>query len=217
MILTNALYFKGDWATKFDPANTKETGFYVTPNQMVTIPMMTQTAEYKYAQFRELKCKMLEIPYKGGSVAMQFILPDAHEDLSTIEQNINTLVSKFPLYSSKRKISVALPKFKIMSKMELKEPLERLNQHMKDLFSGHPDFSKMTKARGLQISRVIQDVFIEVNEEGSEAAAATAVFSLFKSRSIVTPFNMNHPFIFFIRDINTGLVLFQGRVNDPSI
>ena len=220
IVLVNAVYFKGVWNQKFDPRFTNQADFYVTPDKTVKVPMMFQRGTFRvseYSKFQKFKCSMIELPYEGKKVVMQLILPNKNVDISEIEGKLDNLASSFAESSSEMSAMVRLPKFKIAQEIDLKEPLTGLNQNMNDLFEGNPDFSNMVKKAQLSISKAVQKVFIEVNEEGSEAAAATAVVIRQRSGFRGFRFNANRPFIFLIRDTITGLVLFQGRIVDPTV
>ena len=147
------------------------------------------------------------------------ILPDKNLDITDIENKVDVTLTSFADFGSKRRVTLRLPKFKIVQEIELKQSLVEVNANMKDLFCGrcNPDFSKMGKG-SLYISKATQKVFMEVNEEGSEGAAATVVvMSRFRSTVSRKEFTVDRPFIFVIRDTATDLILFQGKVVDPTV
>ena len=218
LVLGNAIYFKGDWADNFDPKLTRDKNFYDSPSTEVMVPMMMQVREFQWANLDTLSSSMVELPYKGERIVMQVLLPWERHGLGELEdkltnQNIQDLFEK---ESSKTKVFIQLPKFKMEQKIDLKPIFIELG--VSDLFSADlADFSDINGKKGLYVSEVVQKAFIEVNEEGSEAAAATGV--VIKGRSLGSrpkKFIADHPFIFCIRDKATGMLLFQGRVVNPK-
>ena len=163
----------------------------------------------------------LEMPYKGKRLSMIFILPnDKHSSLADLEETMSkvTNINSVLKFGYKEKVEVTLPRFKIESKFDLVEPLMKLG--MTDMFDeSSADFSGMTGGnnKGLYVSKVLQKAFVEVNEEGTEAAAATAAIMMGRSRQPEPErFTCDRPFMFLIRDNLTGLILFSGHVTDPS-
>jgi len=218
LVLVNAIYFKGDWASKFDPKMTKDQDFSVSPSITVKVPMMMQERKFNWAYLETLASSMVELPYKGDRIVMQVLLPGERHGLQDLEnklksQNVQELFEK---ESYETKVNIQLPKFKLEKSIPLTEHLTTLG--MKDMFTeGSADFSAIDGTKQLFVSNVIQKAFIEVNEEGSEAAAATGAVMMM--RSMPAPpeqFVADHPFIFFLRDKTTGMLLFQGRVANPA-
>ena len=218
LVLVNAIYFKGDWATKFDPKLTKEQDFSVSPSITVKASMMMQEKKFNWAYLETLASSMVELPYKGDRIVMQVLLPGERHGLGELEeklenQNIQELFEKKSFVT---KVNIQLPKFKLEQTIPLTEHLTNLG--MKDMFSeGLADFSGIDGSKQLFVSNVVQKAFIEVNEEGSEAAAATA--AVMEMKCMPAPpeqFVADHPFIFFLRDKTTGMLLFQGRVVNPT-
>ena len=165
----------------------------------------------------------LEMPYKGKRLSMIFLLPNKdHNSLADLEEamskvtNLNSILK----FGYKGKVEVTLPRFKIESEFDLVEPLMELG--MTDMFDGSADFSGMTGGtnKGLYVSTVVQKAFVEVNEEGTEAAAATAGILMARCFPCGQPeperFTCDRPFMFLIRDNLTGMILFSGHVTDPS-
>eukprot|EP00092_Neocalanus_flemingeri_P069751 GFUD01085537.1.p1 GENE.GFUD01085537.1~~GFUD01085537.1.p1 ORF type:complete len:468 (+),score=155.40 GFUD01085537.1:327-1730(+) len=218
LVLVNAIYFKGDWAAKFDPQLTKKQNFSVSPTITVKMPMMIQEREFPWAYLDPLASTMVELPYKGDRIVMQVLLPEDRHGLGELEEKLNNydVQELFAKASFETKVMVQLPKFKLEQRIPLTEHLITLG--MKDMFTeGVADFSGIDGTRQLFISSVVQKAFIEVNEEGSEAAAATGAVMMM--RSMPAPpeqFVADHPFIFYVRDKTTGMLLFQGRVVDPT-
>jgi len=217
LVLVNAIYFKGDWAYKFNPHLTTDKDFYVSPSTTALVPMMTQVKELQWANLATLSSIMVELPYKGDRIVMQVLIPLERNGLRELEeklknQNIQDLFEKG---SSKTSVHIKLPKFKLEKKIDLKQILTDLG--MPDMFSDLADFSGINGKKGLSVSEVVQKAFIEVNEEGSEAAAATGAVMIGRSAGpMPVQFIADHPFIFYIRDKTTGMLLFQGRMVNPE-
>jgi len=163
---------------------------------------------------------MLELPYKGDRIVMQILLPDAGFSSTTLEEmeqklNLHNIEESFSKNRDFDKIKLELPKFKIESEIPLKDVL--MNLGITDMFGVGADLTGIDPSGNLYVSEVKQKAFIEVNEEGAEAAAATGAVMMMRSMPMpATEFKVNRPFIFLLRDKLTGMLLFQGRVNDPS-
>ncbi|MCD4760365.1 serpin family protein [bacterium] len=219
LVLTNAVYFKGDWVKQFNEDNTKDKNFRVTPNNTVKIPMMKYTgdeAEFKYAE--DNNTQIIELLYSGEELSMLILLPK-NDDLNKLEKNLSIKqLSNWKEDLVKQRVDVYIPKFKFETKYFMAEDLNEMG--MPTAFGEQADFSGMTGRRDLFVSQVVHQAFIEVNEEGTEAAAATAVVMKFLALpgegQKIPVFNADHPFIFLIQQNNTGNILFMGRVNDPS-
>jgi serpin B len=216
LVLTNAIYFKGMWGSPFDTKLTREGPFNVAPREPVRVPMMNQTGKFKYAEDKD--AQILEMPYSGG-LAMVIVLPRSFDKIGDVREALTRdLDSRFARLSEKQ-VHVTLPRFKMEKEFTLNEPLIALG--MVDAFeASSADFSGMTtNPAGLYISKVIHKAFIEVNEEGTEAAAATAVrmnvSAAVTVRQDTTYFIADRPFFFLIRDTRTGAILFMGRLSDP--
>ncbi len=213
LVITNAIYFKGAWEWEFDESDTSEQEFTISSNNVVSTPMMYMDPEetkFNYANLEDLQ--ILELPYKGDKISMLILLPkinlDAIEPSFTAEK----------LYEYKDQMhetsldGIYLPKFEFDTKYFMKEALSSLG--MPNAFEENANFSGMTTAEALHISRVIHQAYVKVDEEGTEAAAATAV-GMFAT-SMPPIFSADHPFIFIIQDKETGNILFMGRVFDPT-
>ena len=213
LVLTNAIYFKGDWASKFKEGETKESPFTLLSGKKVTVPMMNQTEEFKYMEDEKLQA--LELPYVGDKLSMVVFLPRKIDGLGDLEKSLTVeSLSKWLRALRKRKVIVLLPKFKMTSEFGLADVLRSLG--MTDAFSLPPaDFSGMDGKKDLFISAVIHKAFVEVNEEGTEAAAATAVVMGLTAVMPEQPpvFRADHPFTFIIRETESNSILFMGRVS----
>jgi serpin B len=216
LVLVNAIYFKGRWDKEFDKHNTTNAPFSVTPDQKLEVPLMKLTADYKYAEVEGLQ--LLELPYAGDDLSMVVLLPrdvDGLKDVENLlnEQSLNHWLSQ----AREQKVAVLLPKFKLTAQFSLAKPLGEMG--MTDAFSPRADFSGMDGERDLFISAVVHKAFVDVNEEGTEAAAATGV--VMRMNAVMRPrptpiFRADHPFIFLIRDSHSGSILFLGRLVDPT-
>ena len=212
LVLTNAIYFKGKWATQFDKKLTKDDAFHLAKGKDVTVPMMHVKAEFRYSEYAE--CKVLELPYVGEGLSMMVVLPAGVEGLGKLEEKLDAEhVDNWLGQMEEREVEVALPRFKVTSEFRLDDVLKAMG--MTDAFSWErADFSGMTGKSDLFIGAVVHKAYVEVNEEGTEAAAATGVGMMGKSEQ-PTIFQADHPFFFMIRDKKTGSILFMGRVMDP--
>ncbi len=215
LVLTNAIYFKGDWAQQFDPDKTQEADFTVSPDKTVKAPLMHQQDDFRYAQTDTLQ--ILELPYKGKALSMLVLLPDKADGLAALEAKLNAEnLSRWQQQMRQREVIVYLPRFEITSQFGLSDTLSAMG--MPDAFTENANFSGMDGTRELFISDVLHKAFVEVNEEGTEAAAATGVIVGITSRSLLQPpiFRADRPFIFLIKDNATGSILFLGRLADPT-
>ena len=216
MYLINAIYFKGIWQMEFDKEDTQDSQFRLQNGSTVTVPMMRQEAALKYSH--QDAFSMLELPYGKGNYSMNILLPDEGytpedilEDLTP--ENWENWISSL----SEINVTVQLPKFKFEYKNSLIEELSSLGMGI--AFSDAADFSKINGTGGLLISDVIHKTFVEVSEEGTEAAAVTAVVmvtSAIPGEPQVIPFIADHPFLFVIREWDTGTILFLGVVRNPA-
>ncbi len=215
LVLTNAIYFKGKWAKQFKPESTQDAPFTLLNGEKITIPMMSQKEHFGYTEINDIQ--LLELPYKGDSLSMVVLLPRRLDGVKDLEKQLNADNLAVWLGNiRKREVLVFLPRFKMTSEFELAQILGEMG--MPDAFSGNADFSGMTGNRDLFISAVVHKAFVDVNEEGTEAAAATGVVMRLTSVEAPPPvFRADHPFIFLIRDNHTGSILFIGRVANPAL
>jgi serpin B len=221
LVITNAIYFKGAWDEPFDKENTYDETFRISPGRTVTVPMMRNTddkAKYWYAETDTLQ--VLSMPYEhesGNELSMLVILPK-DDDLTPVEQNLDSEeLSELRQSLVYKNVKVYFPKFTFESGYSLKAKITAMG--MPTAFTPSADFSGMDGTRNLFISDAFHKAFVEVNEEGTEAAAATAVVmtqSCYIPMEPVPVFRADHPFIFLIQDDETGNILFMGRVVDPT-
>ncbi len=217
LVLTNAIYFKGDWETQFDKAQTRNEDFHLSPGQTTTAPLMHREGRFSY--FDGGSFQVLEIPYKSKELSLIVFLPKDPGGLGGLEQSLtdSKLQQWLRQLVSVSKVIVTMPKFKMTQEFELGSTLGAMG--MPQAFSSSADFSGMTGRRDFAISQVIHKAYIDVNEEGTEAAAATAV--TMRALAIRAPeapppvFRADHPFVFMIRDNRSASILFMGRVADP--
>jgi serine protease inhibitor len=212
LVLTDAIYFKGDWASRFDRRHTQDAPFRVSEREQVTVPMMNSSGQFGFVATDGLD--LLELPYAGNRLSMVVLLPKEVGGLAALEQSLSTGDLERWLGGLRAEpVRVRLPRFKLDSRFDLARTLEAMG--MIDAFSGRKaDFSGMTGRRDLFIGMVIHQAAVEVNEEGTEAAAATAV--KMKRTSVPAAFVADHPFLFLIRDKQSGSILFMGRMLNPK-
>ncbi len=216
LVLTNAVYFKGGWREPFDKTRTKDEDFYVSADRKIKAAMMNTQDDFRYAHVDGLQ--LLELPYGDRSVAMIFLLPEKVGKLSQIEEtlsaaNLQTWIQRLALHE----VIIYLPKFKTTSQFQLSDTLKSMGM-VSTFDAPTADFSGITGDRALFISAVIHKAFVDVNEEGTEAAAASTGNAVGSAGEPTEPpvFRADHPFIFLIRDNRTGAILFLGRIVNPT-
>ena len=215
MVLVNAIYFYGQWLLEFDKENTRDGDFTLLDSSKIKVPLMHQTEEYFYTE-NDL-FQSLEMRYKDCDLAMLVLLPKI-EKFSELESKLDNVLLKDAIYKlESREVILTFPKVKMDAQFELAQTLAAMG--MSDAFNpDNADFSGMDGARDLFISHVIHKAFVAIDERGTEAAAATAVLMELTAAPAPTEpveFKADHPFIFLIRDKQTGSILFLGRVLDP--
>ncbi|XP_047652135.1 leukocyte elastase inhibitor [Phacochoerus africanus] len=220
LVLVNAIYFKGSWQEKFMTEATKDAPFRLNKKDSKMVKMMYQKKKFPFGYIKELKCRVLELPYQGKDLSMVILLPDSIEDEATglrkIEQHLT--LEKLREWTKPEnldllEVNVHLPRFRLEESYDLNAPLARLG--VQDLFGSRADLTGMSEARDLFISKVVHKSFVEVNEEGTEAAAATAGIAVFAMLMPEEDFVADHPFIFFIRHNPSSNILFLGRLSSP--
>uniref|UniRef100_A0A3B4BAV4 Antithrombin-III n=1 Tax=Periophthalmus magnuspinnatus TaxID=409849 RepID=A0A3B4BAV4_9GOBI len=218
LVLVNTIYFKGQWKHKFSKDNVFEVDFHVSPSQTCSVQMMYQETRFKYRDLPEEKLQILEMPYMGDDITMVLILPHQDMPLSQIEEGLDQKKLNSWMDSMVEKtVSVHVPKFKVEDQFSLKDKLEAMG--LSDLFSAERASLPGMLEDGsdtLFISEAYHKAFLEVNEEGSEAAAATAVVAVGRSlKHDREVFMANRPFLVLIRESTINSLLFIGRVSYP--
>ncbi|XP_075069076.1 serpin B6-like isoform X2 [Mixophyes fleayi] len=221
LVLVNAIYFKGNWANQFDKACTREMPFRLNKNETKPVQMMYKKAKYQMTYIGELFTKVLELPYVNNELNMVIMLPDDIQDgttgLEKLEQELT--YEKFANWTNpenfeRTEMELLLPKFKLEDFYDLESVLGNLG--MIDAFDiGKCDFTGMSGSRDLVLSKVVHKSFVEVNEEGTEAAAATGAVIMLRSARFVQKFTCDHPFLFFIIHKQSRSILFFGRFTSP--
>jgi serpin B len=216
LVLTNAIYFKGKCADQFEKKLTKPAPFYVEKDKEIEATLMNRTGDYEYMENDSLQA--LELAYTGDELSMVVVLPKKKDGLAELESELTPkMIADCLGKLSGRKVSVFLPRFKTTSTFNLSEVLQAMG--MKDAFDPNTaDFSGMTGSKDLCIGAVLHKAFVDVNEEGTEAAAATAVTMDLTAAMPTKPvvFRADHPFLFLIRHKPSGSILFLGRILNPK-
>ncbi|XP_049854735.1 serpin B3-like [Schistocerca gregaria] len=220
MVLVNAVYFKAEWQKQFNKMNTAPRRFFSDAGPAKNVDMMQMQSNFKYAMRYDLDAQVLALPYKGNKFIMLVLLPRQADGLRNLETKLAELnLRDVTSNMYENDVLVFLPKFKMEYNKELNGPLQQLG--MTDMFSGlKANFTGITKSEPLHVDMVLHKAFIEVGEEGTEAAAATVVSyssitSVGARRSEQIVFKADHPFLFFILHEQTRLVLFAGRYSSP--
>lgn len=215
-ILTNTIYFKSDWANQFMYEDTWEGQFKLNSGETVVSEMMHKTDYYNYRETSNCQC--LEMNYLDNDLSMLIILPKKN-NMDQFEDNLSTnLIHRFRNEMVMENVKIIFPKFKFETKLFLEEILQEMGVEKAFKWPG-ADFSGMSPTKELYIDKLIHQTFIEVGEEGTEAAAATALAMLAgcaPEEEEPKLFNADHPFIFIIQQKRTGNILFFGRLSNPS-
>jgi serpin B len=210
MFLINAIYFKGIWTYQFDPQHTRDEQFNLPDGTSKPCKMMNMTADLPY--FANAQFQAVELPYGDADFSMAILLPNPQTPIDSLVADFKQ--ENWPLWVKsfvKQTVNLSLPKFTLEYDLTLNDVLKALG--MAIAFSGRADFTKMYKQGGLFISEVKHKSFVEVNEEGTEAAAATVVVI---GRTSMDVMRVDRPFIFVIRENHSGTILFVGKVIDPN-
>ncbi len=223
-VITNAIYFRGTWDLRFEENGTYETDFTTTSGEIVKVDMMKRTdgkAVYGYAETKDFQ--VLKMPYEhesGKELSMLVLLPK-EKDLGAAEVSLNgEMIKEIQKSIKSRRVIVHIPRFRLETGYRLADTLKAMG--MPTAFTGTADFSGMDGTGGLYIGQVLHKAFVEVDEEGTEAAAATAVVVHTmagppdKNPVPVPVFRADHPFVFLIQDDETGNILFIGRISNPA-
>jgi serpin B len=217
LVLVNAIYFKGAWAKPYTKAETATQPFHLSTARQIDAPLMHHFDEVRYVESSDFQA--VELPYGAGELAMLVVLPRQVDGCGQLEKQLTpALLSESLGQMRRQKVEIFLPRFKLESGLNLVPTLASMG--MLDAFGQKADFSGMDGTKQLFISGVFHKAWGEVNEEGTEAAAATAVAiranAIVKAPPPPPVFRADHPFIFLIRDTRSGSLLFMGRLMDPN-
>jgi serpin B len=220
LVLTNAIYFKGTWLDPFDKSLSQDEDFHISATQTIKAPMMHRTGSYRYYDGGTFQA--LELPYQGNDLSMVVLLPKNIDGLVSLEHSFTSAAASDWLrhLAPAPKVILSFPRFTMTQQFELSSELRAMGMPL--AFSGEADFSGMTGKPDFTISAAIHKAFIDVNEQGTEAAAATAIVMRALAMRAQQPepppiiFRADHPFLFLIRQTQSGAILFMGRVDDPT-
>jgi serpin B len=216
LVLTNAVYFKGAWSHAFVKEATRDEPFWRHGREAISVPLMHQKHHYRYAEAPGLQ--MLELPYRKH-LSLLVVLPRDRAGLGELEKSLSAeRIDQWPGKMKSTEVDLWLPRFKVTAAMNLKKQLSQLGMPL--AFSDDADFSGISDKEGLKISEVVHKAYVDLNEEGTEAAASTAVM-MTPAMARMDPhppavFRADHPFLFMIRDPDTASILFLGRLTDPK-
>uniref|UniRef100_A0A8C3MIP8 Serpin domain-containing protein n=1 Tax=Geospiza parvula TaxID=87175 RepID=A0A8C3MIP8_GEOPR len=217
LVLINALYFKGNWATKFEAAATRQRPFRINMHTTKPVPMMYLRDKFNLNYIESVQADVLELPYINNDLSMFILLPSDISGLQKLERDLtfeNLSAWTNPELMEKMNMEVYLPRFTLEEKYDLKPTLSRMG--IQDAFTeGQADFTAMSKTGDLFLSKVFHKCYLEVNEEGTEAAAASSATLASRSLGATVIFLADHPFLFFIRHNKTKTILFLGRFSSP--
>jgi serpin B len=222
MVLVNAIYFLGDWADPFEASSTQPAPFHTTKTDEKAVPTMHRAGALRTA--RRDGVSLVELPYKGGSMSMVLVLPDRVDGLAAVEKSLDAAaLDRLVSSMQSQQVLVSIPRFEIKpaAPVRLKEHLQAMGMSVA-FERGRADFTGMAAPpdprERLFIGEAFHKAFVRVDEKGTEAAAATAVVMAAGSGPPpkLVEFTADHPFLFFIRDTASGLILFMGRVADPG-
>ncbi|KAG8039128.1 hypothetical protein G9C98_003435 [Cotesia typhae] len=215
VVLVNAVYFKGKWANKFNPEFTKLAPFYTDEKNWKNVSMMQRHGSFYWGRIREFSAQFIELPYESENpeetLSMFVILPDEINELSKIENDIEKInFTQLPGHRSY--VSLSMPKFESESFFDLKSTLQKMG--ITEIFKNTADLPGILKGPPIKVNKIVQKSYIEVNEEGSEAAATTGLDLI--SVSAPLEFLINTPFIAKIVSKTTGTVIFSARITSPE-
>jgi serpin B len=216
LVLTNTIYFKAEWQHTFSAHKTKEQDFWITPEENIKVQMMSQKEHYGFWEDKALQ--ILEMPYIRQDLSMIVFLPRKRDGLSDLESKLNIEnINRWLSDLNRQQVNVSFPKFTTTQNIDLKTILSALG--MVDAFTHNADFSGIEPKKELYITDALHKAFIDVDEIGTEAAAATAVIGGITSiqpPEVVPEFRADHPFFYLIRDNKTKSFLFMGRLSRPQ-
>jgi serpin B len=215
-VLTNAIYFKGTWQYRFSKELTRDGPFHDLRNRETTVPMMNQTGAFQYGENADTQ--FLQLPYVGGDLSMVILLPKQFDGLPNLEKQLTAKDMQKWISGMEHadEVDIYFPRFTFTSQIELKDMLGSLGMPL--AFSDDADFSGITTQHDQKLHEAIHEAFVDVNEEGTEAAAVTGHVGGNAPGPVPqrVVFRADHPFLFLIQDNRTGAILFLGRVMNPN-
>jgi serpin B len=217
LVLVNAIYFKGDWNIQFKQENTNDAEFHISADEKIMVPMMFMKEDFNFGMDRNYGIQAIELSYVDKQLSMFLLLPVEGKSLDEVlaqlqPEDFFDLRRRFRMHS--QKVSVYLPRFKVEQSFNLKQVLTSMG--LTAMFSEKADFSGIDGTKQLYISEVIHKAFLEVNEKGSEAAAATGVVMMLRMAPMNLEFRADRPFFCLIRDNSTNSILFLGKIVRPT-
>jgi serpin B len=223
LILTNTIYFKGVWEKPFNLQQTCKDNFYISQDEKIEVPFMHITGDFKYCKMeytnnfkygKILQMQILELPYANDNLSMVLLLP-INDNLNELENQLSSAMLDIQKHMRTTNVSVILPKFILKTDYCLNDALKNLG--MPSAFdSEKADFSGINGKKDLYISLVQHQACIEINEEGTEATATTSIVMDLKSCRYTPTFHANKPFLFFIKEKDSGAILFMGKIVKPG-
>ncbi|KAG9283200.1 hypothetical protein AMEX_G1947 [Astyanax mexicanus] len=213
MMLINYIYFKGKWEEPFEARLTRKADFNVDENTKVSVDMMSRTDQFDFYRDQENSTSIIRVPYTGNT-SMMIILPDEGKMEELEKQISRDHFKNWREKLSKSSVSLSMPRFSISAFISLHQTLQEMG--ITDAFSEDADLSGLSEISKLKISKVLHKAVLKVNEEGTEAAAATAVEIVLTSFQISEIMVLNRPFLVFILDSSTRSILFMGKINNPT-
>lgn len=214
MLLINAIYFKGKWKSQFDKTKTIEMPFYKAGGSSTDVPMMKQKTKFKV--YEGSGFILAEFPYGQGNFVMDVILPGNQDGSNILPLNISDVsFNSWVSQMQNKEVDLSFPRFKFGFKQQLKDILSGMGMGI--AFREGADFTNISEHYNLLINDVTHQAFIETNEEGTEAAAATVITIGVTSITQTLELKLDHPFIYVIRETTSNSILFMGRVADPSV
>jgi serpin B len=215
LVLTNAIYFNGKWKNEFDPQKTRDETFYLSAAKSISVPMIHQTEDFRYAE--DSSVQILELPYRGDELSMLILLPVRIEGLGQLEKRLTLeALGRWRDRLQKTEVIVSMPRFRMTWEAGLKAVLTGMGMVEAFTWPGANFAGLDGDPNWFVIGEVVHKAYVDVNEEGTEAAAATAVVMMLGGMPARPPeFRADHPFLFLIQENRTGSILFLGRVVDP--
>ncbi len=212
LVLVNAVYFKGRWQQRFDPRRTSTAEFWISERESVAVPTMSQ--QNRFMIFENELLTLLQLPYAGERVSMLLLLPRTHAGMAELMESLTQEnLAAWEEQARSKQLTLRMPRFRVSSKVDLASVLKTMG--LAAPFGDAADFSGVDGTRDLRISSALHQAFVEVDEEGSEAAAATGVAIGIRSVVPVPVVDFNRPFVFLIRENASATILFLGRLNNP--